>query len=211
MAGVVTAWWARQLGHPRGLGGRVVGAQLDKRNRENIMAAVDLLDLNAGEVSLDIGFGGGLGLTELLRRVGTAGQVHGVDISTTMLARARRTHRDDCSAGRLRLDAGSITALPLDDASVDAAITVNTIYFVDDLDRAFAEVARVLRPGGRLVVGLGDPAVMHEVPVVAHGFRVRPVAEVTDTLARAGLSVTADRRVGTREEACHLLLAQRAG
>jgi SAM-dependent methyltransferase len=50
------------------------------------------------------------------------------------------------------------------------AITVNTIYFVDDLDRACSELARVLRPGGRLVVGIGDPEAMARMPFSAYGF-----------------------------------------
>ncbi len=211
MAGIGTAWLARQLSHPRGVGGRLVGAALNRDNRDTVTAAVEALDLQAGEVALDIGFGGGVGLPVLLAAVGTAGRVHGVDISATMLARASRAHRRDCSAGRLHLHAGSITGLPLDDGSIDAAMTVNTIYFVADLDLAFAEAARVLRPDGRFVVGIGDPVAMRKIPVVRHGFRVRPVTEVMDALARAGLHVIAHRRFGDSAAAPHRLLARRLG
>jgi arsenite methyltransferase len=82
-----------------------------------------------------------------------------------------------------------LTALPLDDASVDAAITLNTVYFVADLDGACAELARVLRPGGRAVVGIGDPDIMAHLPFTDYGFRVRPVAEIHAALEKSGLQV----------------------
>ena len=73
---------ARQLGHPSGLRGRVVGAMLNRRNRAVVVKAVAALELSGTETALDIGFGGGLGLELMLRQAAT---VHGVDISATML------------------------------------------------------------------------------------------------------------------------------
>jgi ubiquinone/menaquinone biosynthesis C-methylase UbiE len=127
-----------------------------------------------------------------------------------VLARAERIFRKQTRSGALTLQAGSITALPLPDASLDAAITVNTIYFVDDLDLAFAELARVLRPGARVVVGLGDPDAMADSPVTAHGFVLRSVDDVLASLARAGLQSVGHRRVGQGDAASHLLVARKA-
>jgi arsenite methyltransferase len=83
---------------------------------------------------------------------------------------------------------GSSTALPLADNSLDAAITVNTVYFVPDLDTACVELARVVRLGGRLVIRIGSDA-MKKMPFTAYGFTLRPVAEVIAALARAGCTV----------------------
>jgi arsenite methyltransferase len=63
----------------------------------------------------------------------------------------------------------------LDDGCVDGLITVNTVYFIRELDAACAELARVLRPGGRAVIGIGDPEVMVRLPFTKHGFTIRPV------------------------------------
>src|SRR5690242_4495003 len=131
---------ARQLGHPSGLQGRVVGAMLNRRNRAAVVKAVAALELTGGETALDIGFGGGLGLRLLLAE---AARVHGVDISATMLDRARAAFREEIAAGRLVVDEGSMTALPLADESADAIVSTNTVYFVEELDTAFAEIARV--------------------------------------------------------------------
>lgn len=200
----MTAGLARQLGHPSGLRGRVVGAMLNRGNAAAVRGAVEAVGLRAGESAADIGFGGGFGLSLLLG--GPCREVHGVDISATMLSRALRRYRSDVGAGRLWLRAGSLTSLPLPDNSIDAAITVNTVYFVDDLPKAAAELARVLAPGGRAVIGIGDPTAMAAMPVTRHGFRIRPIAELEDAVAGAGLAVTGHTRVGDGDGAFHLLL-----
>jgi SAM-dependent methyltransferase len=196
---------AKQLGHPSGLRGRWVGSMLNNRNGRAVSAAIDLLDIQDGETAADFGFGGGFGLVVLLGKVGERGTVHGVDISETMLAKATKLHRTD---GRFHAHAGSVTELPLPDNSVDAAITVNTIYFVEDLGRAFAEIARVLAPGGRVVIGIGDPDAMSENPVTQHGFRLRPVADVVSALTTAGLTLEEDKLLDSSPHTVHLLVAR---
>ncbi|WP_410672983.1 class I SAM-dependent methyltransferase [Amycolatopsis sp. cmx-4-68] len=194
---------ARQLGHPSGLRGRIVGAMLNRRNRMAVVKAVTALELSGAETALDIGFGGGLGLSLLLREAAT---VHGVDISATMLDRARGTFGAEVAAGRLRLHEGSMTALPLDDGAVDAIVSTNTIYFVDDLGAAFAEVARVLAPGGRFVLGIGDPELMSRSKMLTdNGFRLRPVGELKTALSTAGLPVTRHEQFGHSGLGFHLL------
>ena len=183
-----------------------MGSMLNRANRATVAAAVDALAPAPGQVVADIGFGGGLSLALLLDRVGRTGRVHGVDISRVMLDRARRRHRHAVAGGRLVLHEASMTHLPIADASVEAAMTVNTIYFVED--NVFDELARMLSPTGRLVLGLGDPDAMAREPVTVHGFRIRPLAEVQATLTAAGLTVVDHRRVGHGPDAFHLLAAQ---
>ncbi|MEU5264447.1 class I SAM-dependent methyltransferase [Amycolatopsis sp. NPDC021455] len=197
---------ARQLGHPSGLRGRVVGAMLNRRNRAAVVKAVAALELSGTETALDIGFGGGLGLELLLR---DAAAVHGVDISQTMLARARGGFGKEIVAGRLQLHEGSMTALPLGDNAVEAIVSTNTIYFVDDLGAAFSEVARVLAPGGRFVLGIADPDLMGRSKMLTdNGFRIRPVDEVETALSTAGLPVTRHETFGHSGLGFHLLIAE---
>lgn len=201
---------ARQLGHPQGLAGRLVAAGLDRTNAREVQAAVDATHAGAGATVADLGFGGGVGLSLLLDRVGATGTVHGIDISDAMLARARRRHADALSAGRLVLRAGSLTALPLPDASLDAFITTNTVYFVDDLAAAFADMARALAPSGRGVVGLGDARAMASMPFTAYGFRLRDVDDVVETARAAGLAPSGHDRVGDRATPFHVLTFARS-
>ena len=179
---------ARQLGHPSGWRGRLVGRALNKGNRTLVEAAIGAAGVGPGQTAADIGFGGGVGLRLLLDRVGPTGSVHGIDVSTTMVDQARRAFREQCATGTLTLAVGSMTRLPLADDVLDAAITVNTVYFVEDLEAAFRELARVLRPGGRLVVGVSDPEAMARMPVTAYGFRLRPIEALAEAMAAAGLT-----------------------
>nr|WP_280265776.1 methyltransferase domain-containing protein [Nocardia wallacei] len=200
---------AAQLGNPHGLLGKGVAVMLNRSNRFAIDGAVEAAAVALGEAAADIGFGGGVGLSLLLDRVGPDGTVHGVELSPDMLARAKSRLARPIGEGRLRVLQGSLTELPLAESSLDAAITVNTVYFVPELDRACAELARVLRPRGRLVVGIGDPDAMAKMPFTAYGFRLRPVAEVIGALERAGLTVE-DRRIDRQPIPAHLLIARRA-
>ena len=200
------AGFASQLGRPTGLRGRLVGRMLNRFNRGEIAMAVNSLDIPVGAVVADLGFGGGLGLELLLERVGVDGRVHGVELSPTMLSRASRRFRRDIASGRLRLHSGSITQLPLDSESIQAAITINTIYFIADLNSAFSELARVLTSSGRVVVGIGDPEAMARMPMTPYGFRLRPVAEVCEAAEPAGLTLHEDKRSGQGDGAAHLLV-----
>ncbi|OBG63069.1 methyltransferase domain-containing protein [Mycobacterium sp. E3339] len=202
---------AGQLGRPHGVVGRGVALLLNRGNRQAVAGAVEATEVTAGNAVADIGFGGGLGLELLLRRVGPQGRVHGVEIAEDMLARARARFAAQIAAGTLTLENGSLTALPIDEGSLDAAITVNTVYFVTDLDAACAELARVLRPGGRAVLGIGDPDAMARLPFTAYGFTLRPVADVVASLRRAGLEDVEQRRLADVAVPHHLLVASAPG
>jgi arsenite methyltransferase len=200
------AGFAAQLGKPSGLRGLVVGTMLNRTNRGMIAAAVDALELEPGATAADLGFGGGVGLALLLERVGPHGHVLGVDLSPTMVRRASGQFDREIAAGRMRLQQGLLTQLPLEDDSVDGAITVNTIYFIAELDRVFAELARVITSTGRVVVGIGDPENMAHMPMTAYGYRLRPVDDVAAEAKSAGLVLQDRRRVGEGEGAAHLLV-----
>ena len=197
---------AAQFGKSTGLRGRLVGSMLNRSNRGFIAEAIDALDLHPGAVVADLGFGGGVGLALLLERVGPNGQVHGVDFSPTMVSQAEGRYKSDVASGRLHLHAGSITQLPLEDGSIQGAITINTIYFIADLDRAFAELARVITSAGRVVVGIGDPRMMARIPTTPFGFTIRSTDEVAAVAKSAGLILQDHKRAGQGDQAAHLLV-----
>jgi arsenite methyltransferase len=200
------AGFAAQLGKPTGLRGLVVGTMLNRTNRGMIADAVDALELKPGATAADLGFGGGAGLKLLLERVGSQGHVLGVDISPTMVKRASGQFDREIAAGRMKLQVGSLTQLPLEDGSVQGAITVNTIYFIAELDSVFSELARVITNDGRVVVGIGDPENMAHMPMTAYGYRLRPVEEVIAAAKSAGLNLQGNTRAGGGDAAAHLLL-----
>jgi arsenite methyltransferase len=197
---------AAQLRNPTGMRGRLVGRMLNRFNRGLMAEAIDALALHPGAVAADLGFGGGAGLPMLLERVGPKGQVYGVDFSPTMVGQAERRYKSDVASGRLHLHMGSITELPLRDGSIEGAITINTIYFVADLDRAFAELARVTARSGRVVVGIGDPQTMARMPTTPFGFTIRRPDAIAAAAKSAGLVLQDHKRAGRSDEAAHLLV-----
>ena len=197
---------ARQLGHPDGWRGQLVGRMLNRANRTFVLAAVEAAGVAPGSAAADLGFGGGVGLRLLLDSVGPSGRVYGVDVSRTMLERARVRFADEWAAGRLELTAGSLVDLPLGEDSVDAVITVNTFYFLEDPRPALREIARVLRPGGRVVIGIGDPDEMARIPVTAHGFHLRPAQEIVEAMTSVGLRDAHDQPPALGKRRAHLLL-----
>ncbi len=107
--------------------------------------------LRSGEIVLDLGSGAGFDAFLAAREVGETGRVIGVDVTPEMLERARR----NALAGGYRnveFREGRIEALPVEDGSVDLVISNCVINLVPDKRAVYREVARVLRPGGRVVV-----------------------------------------------------------
>ena len=127
---------------------------------------------------LEIGFGGGALLGRL--RDATNGRVHGVDVSEEAVARVRR--RFD---SRIEIHEASVEALPLADASVDAACSVNNLYFWPDPAAGMAELARVVRPGGRLAIAFEPADELRKWPGHRHGFRLFEEDEVRALMDQA--------------------------
>jgi ubiquinone/menaquinone biosynthesis C-methylase UbiE len=109
----------------------------------------DLLALQSGEDVCSIGCGPGFEPSELADVVGTSGHVHGIDQSQPMLKSAATRCVDQ---PQVTLSAGDATDLPIGDERVDAATAIQVYEYVPDGEAAVAELARILRPGGRAVV-----------------------------------------------------------
>ncbi len=114
-------------------------------------APIPALDLKPGETVLDLGSGPGLDALLAARHVGSGGRVIGVDMTPAMLAKARR-NAERAGVAHVEFRDGRLEALPVADASVDAVTSNCVINLVPDKAAVFREVARVLRPGGRIVV-----------------------------------------------------------
>jgi len=116
------------------------------RRRRLVRAA---LGARSGEQILDVGCGPGFYCAELLEEVGPRGRVVGLDMSPEMLVLAQRR----CAAyENVEFGQAEATGLPVDDAAFDGAVCVQVLEYVRDIPAALAELHRVVRPGGRVVV-----------------------------------------------------------
>jgi SAM-dependent methyltransferase len=187
---MISRWMARQLGRPEGLGGRLVARMMNRSNAAMNRRAIALLDVRASHEVLEVGFGGGLALDPLLA-LAWAGRVTGVEPSADMREAGRRRHAAAIASGRLRLDAASVERLPYAPAEFDRVLSVNTLYFWPDPAAGLAEMYRVMRPGGSLVLGYRPAAVMRRLGFTRHGFRLYEDEAVLRLVGDAGFEVLA--------------------
>ncbi len=202
---------AKQLGRPSGWFGRyVMGRFLNRKTAAHNEMVRQELAPAPGDRVLEVGFGGAALLERLSAEVSN-GSVAGVEISDEMLALARKRLRGPIAAGRVVLTRGSVEALPFGDEEFDKACTVNTTYFWSDLGAGLSEVRRVLRPGGRLVVGFVSPDDIVRDGLHRHGFALHSAEELEVALQAASFTVGRLRSGLDSRGTFYVLAAERAG
>jgi len=125
-----------------------------------------IAELEEGQTVLDLGSGAGIDCFLAARRVGPAGRVIGVDMTPEMIQRAR-ANAEKGSFPQVEFRLGEIEALPVADGTVDVIISNCVLNLSPERDRVLAEAARVLRPGGRLVVS--DMVSERPIPRIVQG------------------------------------------
>ncbi len=152
----INEWWGPRVGlaqfhHPTGLGGHLAGWIMSRRpsNVARNRWAVQLLEVQPSERVIELGCGPGVAVAALATRA-VRGLVVGVDHSQVMIRQARRRNRAAIKAGRVRRIHAPVEGLAIDDGPFDAALAVNTVAMWPEPAARLRELARLLRPGGRI-------------------------------------------------------------
>ena len=162
---------------------------------------IELAALKTGESVLDVGCGTGTLAIAAKRRVGPTGNVHGIDASPEMIARATRKAKK--AGADVTFRTTIVEELPFPDRQFDAVLSTLMLHHLPrpTREQCAREIHRVLKPGGRvLAVDFGAPA-GHRKGIIGHLHRRGHVAldSVIELLSKSGLTVVDSGRVGFRD------------
>lgn len=199
---------AEQARNARGLLGRLIAFIMARETWRQNLRAMDTLCIAPGNHVLDVGCGHGRSLPELAARA-PQGHVVGVDPSELMVEIAKQRNQSLIQAARVDVVLSGVESLPFPNDSFDKAQCVHVLYFWKDIDTSLREIARVLKPGGRL--GLlfrtnADPKAIASFPPEIYRFPA--LADISAALDRAGMDV---RIVGDGANEPALVLATKRG
>ncbi|MBB3258020.1 glycosyltransferase involved in cell wall biosynthesis/SAM-dependent methyltransferase [Paraburkholderia bannensis] len=184
-------------------GERFVPDQKGNIELEHVHRYLCAAELCKGKTVLDIACGEGYGSSLLAR---SAASVIGVDIAQEAVDHASQHH----AAANLQFRLGSAAKMPIDDASIDVVVSFETIEHHDQHDEMMAEIRRVLRPGGLLIMSSPDRVVYSEIPGFRNEYHVKELTrEEFETLVRASFKHVAI--YGQRVVYASALLAEQGG
>jgi ubiquinone/menaquinone biosynthesis C-methylase UbiE len=139
---------AKQFRRPQGLLGTFVAGMMRKYNNAATLWTVECLQLQATDSVLEIGFGPGTGIRQVLTVV-SSGKVCGIDLSPSMVRMATKANAVAVENGKVELKHGDACALPYKDFTFDKVFAVNVIYFWNDPAVPLSEIWRTMKMGGQ--------------------------------------------------------------
>jgi ubiquinone/menaquinone biosynthesis C-methylase UbiE len=151
--GLRRSWWISFFGMPHGLPGRLGVRLMPRVSRSFYSQIAEVLDLQPDDELLDVGCGAA---ALFFDHAGHVRYVAGLDASELQLELARKHLAERITAGTAEIVQGAADHLPWEDGRFSVATAINVLKFVPDPLVALREMHRVLRPGGRMAVTLGE-------------------------------------------------------
>ncbi len=187
--------FAENHAHPKGFLGRVVAWRLARATREPNDWAVSLLELQATDEVLEVGFGPGLAI-EKMAAIAREGRVAGIDSSEVMVQAASKRNAAAIAEGRVELKRATLSSLPFPNECFDKALAIQVLYFLANPVGDLRELLRVMKPGGCVILFIeAKEKLAREGKLLEGIYRLYTPQEATEFLQQAGFART---RVETR-------------
>ena len=183
-----SSFFSEQARKPTGLFGRLIMSRIfDYGNAVLNEFMRELLTLQEDDHVLEIGFGTGKLINKMAEQA-SRGLVEGIDLSGTMVDMARRRNREYIATGRVKLVLGDFDQVEYRDNEFDKICSANTIYFWPDAEYSVRKIERILRHGGKLVLGFEDKAQLEKRPLNPSVFSIYDKYDVEQLLTGVGFS-----------------------
>src|SRR5215469_11033612 len=199
---LAVSWLFRQVRKPSGWLGRRILRAMNRSHGGMTQWGLQHLTVPANALILDVGCGGG-GTVRRLATLAPEGNVVGLDYSAASVAVSRETNAKEIAAGRVRIEQGSVPALPFPDRTFDIVTAVETHYYWPDRPANVGEILRVLKPSGTFALIAetyrGGPfRLVYGIVMPLLGAAFLSDAEHRDLLTKAGFTEVATmHRTGT--------------
>ena len=179
---------ASQAANARGIIGRIIAAIMARETCADNLRAVDALNIANNDRVIDIGCGPGPMLGVMAKRAPLA-KIVGIDPSRLMVHIAARRNAHSVKSGQVRVIEGGVPKLAFEDDHFDKALCAHVLYFWENLDEGLLETARVLKPGGQLVLLFRSSADPQTGSFPKEIYTFYSEDEIKSSLARAGMQV----------------------
>jgi len=206
---MILHWIADQFKHPRGFAGKIVGAIMTKGNMPAIVKTLELLQVNDEDTVLEIGFGPGSALYQLLgnNKKCTA---TGIDFSLLMLHEAAKKNHTFIDDKRLKLIHGDFCDINLQNNSFSKVFGVNVIYFWNDLDTIAHKIHTLLKPNGKAVFFMADKSSLVKMKFPQTDvFNKYDIDQVESAFRNAGFSKVWHDRLSIHTKIAYIIQAER--
>ncbi len=180
--------FAQQLRKPEGDFGREVGQKMNQGNRYINQYTIEALAAAPGDAILELGMGNGFFVKDILGQDTTI-TYSGCDFSEEMVEESKKINQSFIAEGRASFVIGNAEALPFRDEHFTKAFTINTIYFWEHQEKVLAEFRRVLKPKGRLFIGVRPKRNLEQMPFTKYGFNMFAKEELAALLTANGFKV----------------------
>ncbi len=203
-------YFSKQARKPSGIFGRLFMSKIfDIGNifLNNFMK--EMLTLEKTDHVLEIGFGTGKLISEMAVIV-NKGLIEGIDFSDTMAAIAQKRNKKYIGKGKIIIKQGDFEKTSYNDNSFDKICSANTIYFWKHPDSYIKKINRILKPGGKLVLGFADKEYLQRKKLSRNIFQFYSKDDIEQLLKRNGFSNVID--IITREKGsqkCHCAIAMK--
>ena len=179
---------AQQLAKPEGEHGQQVAETMNESNHGMTMATLRSLNVIDNDNILEIGFGNGDHVPEILEAARGL-QYAGLDISETMLHEATARNAQLIDSGTATFHLGDGTTIDLPSNSFQRVFTVNTIYFWDDRPSYLQQIEHVMAPGATLAIAYVRSDFMKTLPFTQWGFTFTDDADIEELAQQTSLSL----------------------